>query len=106
MNKMQLDREAWAKLDLFAQMGNIGSEVGRALAAKLRSDEARMQAAFLRGMDLINATIKLWAARGDGRIKELLRARELFAQSILTDKVDPKLEEYFMQFARVARRGL
>lgn len=98
------DREAWAQLDVFNQMGNIGSEVGRALSAKRRGKERWMMSAFYRGMDLINATIEDWATRGDGRIKELLRARELFAESILTDREDLTLEKYFMDFAIVARR--
>lgn len=64
-----------------------------------------MTSAFYIGMDLINATIEIWSARGDGRIEELLRARELFAESILTDKEDKTLEKYFMDFAIVARSG-
>lgn len=34
MSKHVFDRDAWAQLDVFNQMGNIGSEVGRALVAK------------------------------------------------------------------------
>ena len=106
MSEHVFDREAWVQLDVFNQMGNIGSEVGRALSAKRRGKHDWMMSAFYRGMDLINATIEAWAAKGDGRTKELLRARELFAESILTDRVDPTLEKYFMEFAIAARRGL
>lgn len=105
MSEHVFDREAWSQLDIFNQMGNIGSEVGRALSAKRRGKEEWMMSAFYRGMDLINATIVAWAEKNDGRIKELLRARELFAESILTDKVDETLEQYFMDFAIAARRG-
>lgn len=103
MSEHVFDREAWAALDVFNQMGNIGSEVGRAFNAKRRGKERWMMSAFYRGMDLMNATVESWAARGDGRIKELLRARELFAESILTDREDPTLEKYFMEFAMAAR---
>lgn len=103
MNRHIFDREAWGRLDVFNQMGNIGSEVGRALNAKRKGDMQRALPAFCRGMDLINATVEAWVTRGDGRVRELLQARELFAESILTDRVDEKLEEYFMQFAVAAR---
>ncbi len=106
MNRHAFDRERWAEQDIFYQMGNIGSEVGRALSAKRRGKDERMTSAFYRGMDLINATIEVWATKGDGRIKELLRAREQFAKSILTDDEDMTLEQYFMDFAIAARRGL
>ena len=106
MNSHMFDRERWAEQDIFYQMGNIGSEVGRALSAKRRGKDEWMTSAFYRGMDLINATIEAWTVNGDGRIKELLRAREQFAKSILTDDEDPTLEQYFMDFAIVARRGL
>lgn len=105
MSEHVFDRDAWAQLDVFNQMGNIGSEVGRAFSAKRRGKEKWMTTAFYRGMDLMNVTIEFWAKRGDGRVKELLRARELFAESILTDKVDETLEKYFMDFAIAARTG-
>jgi hypothetical protein len=93
----------WAEMDMFNQMGNIGSEVGRALSAKRQGRLDRCQAAFYRGLDLIDETSQLWAAQKQPRLKELLYARELFAESITTDKVDPTLEAYFMQFAIAAR---
>ncbi|MGH7195498.1 MAG: hypothetical protein ACREGA_01850 [Candidatus Saccharimonadales bacterium] len=105
MTSHEFDRQAWASLDLFNQMGNIGSEVGRALSAKRQGKTERSQAAFYRGMDLFNATIDAWAAQKRVALPELLCAREQFAQSILTDKIDPTLEKYFMQFAVAARLG-
>lgn len=106
MSEHVFDYEEWAKKDIFYQMGNIGSEVGRALTAKRQGKTSRMYGAFYRGIDLINATIVAWAQKNDGRYKELLRARELFAQSILTDLEDPSIEKYFMDFAMAARRNL
>ncbi|HTE58010.1 MAG TPA: hypothetical protein VK694_04665 [Verrucomicrobiae bacterium] len=103
MSSHEFDRDAWAELDIFNQMGNIGSEVGRALAAKRQGKTERMQSAFFRGMDLINATVDVWSASHKTAVPELLCARELFAESILTDKVDATLEKYFMQFAIAAR---
>lgn len=97
------DTEAWGKMDMFNQMGNIGSEVGRALKAKREKRYSRSQAAFYRALDLIDETAQLWAQQNAVRLKELLYARELFAESITTDKIDPTLEAYFMQFAIAAR---
>ena len=104
MSSHVFDRKAWADMDVFNQMGNIGSEVSRALSAKHRGKEDRMRAAFYRGLDLIDETAKLWAGRKQPGLKELLYARELFARSITTDEEDPTLENYFMQFALAARK--
>lgn len=93
----------WAEMSVFDQMGNIGSEVGRALSAKRNGNADRCQAAFYRGLDLIDETARLWAVQKRAGLKELLYARELFAESVTTDKVDPTLEAYFMQFAVAAR---
>ena len=90
-------------MDVFNQMGNIGSEVGRALAAKRQNKPQRMQSAFYRGMDLINATVETWVRQGRPGLPELLCARELFAESVLTNKLDQTLENYFNQFAVAAR---
>jgi len=103
MNDHTFDAARWADMDIFNQMGNIGSEVGRALTAKSQGKMERCQAAFYRGLDLIDETARQWAAKKQPGLKELLYARELFAESITTDKVDPTLEAYFMQFAIAAR---
>lgn len=93
----------WAEMDRFSQMGNIGSEVGRALTAKSQGKLDRCQAAFYRGLDLIDETARIWASQKQTGLKELLYARELFAESVTTDNVDSTLEAYFMQFAVAAR---
>ncbi len=103
MSSHIFDTAAWAKMDIFNQMGNIGSEVGRALTAKRQGKAERTQAAFERGLDLIDITARDWANKKRPGLKELLYARELFVESITTDKVDPTLEAYFMQFAVAAR---
>lgn len=105
MSSHVFDRQAWAQHSVFWQLGNIGSEVGRALAAKRSGNQKRMTSAFYRGMDLINATIDAWVSQGKSPY-ELLIAREQFAKSILTDDEDTSLEQYFMQFAIAARLHL
>lgn len=103
MSEHVFDVARWERMTMFEQMGNIGSEVGRALVAKRQGKSDRMQAALARGLDLIDATVRLWASDKSPRVRELLRARELFAESVLTDQVDATLENYFMQFALAAR---
>ncbi len=93
---------SWAEMDMFNQMGNIGLEVGRALSAKREGKPDRCLAAFYRGLDLIDETAQLWAAQKRVGLRELLYAREQFAESITTDNVDTTLEAYFMQFAIAA----
>ncbi len=104
MTNHEFDTTAWAEMDVFNQMGNIGSEVGRALNAKRQGNLNRSQSAFYRGLDLIDETAQLWADENRPGLRELLYARELFAESVTTDKIDPTLEVYFMQFAIAARR--
>ncbi|PIZ62966.1 hypothetical protein COY17_01470 [Candidatus Saccharibacteria bacterium CG_4_10_14_0_2_um_filter_52_9] len=105
MSNHVFDKRRWAAMTMFEQMGNIGSEVGRALSAKKRHDESAMRGALYRGLDLIDYTAELWAVQKSPRTKELLRARELFAESVLTKAVDPTLEQYFFQYALAARRN-
>jgi hypothetical protein len=103
MSKHVFDATKWAAMDVFNQMGNIGSEVGRALSAKRQGNTRRSQAAFERGLDLIDETARLWAAEKKPGLKELLYARELFAESMTTNTIDQTLEKYFMEFAIAAR---
>lgn len=102
MNKHIFDEKAWSEQSIFWQMGNIGSEVGRALAAKRNGNDDRMNSAFYRGIDLLNATIKSNIAQNKSP-REVLIAREQFAKSILTDEIDETLEKYFMDFAIAER---
>ena len=103
MTSHQYDAAKWAEMDIFNQMGNIGSEVGRALSAKRRGKDDRCQAAFYRGLDLIDQTAQLWAGQKRPGLRELLYARGQFAESVTTSKMDTTLETYFMQFAIAAR---
>lgn len=102
MSEHVFDETSWAKQSMFWQLGNIGSEVGRALRGKKAGNDKRAVSAFYRGMDLLNATVRAWVADGKDPY-ELLIAREQFAKSILTDETDETLEKYFLEFA-VAER--
>lgn len=104
MSEHVFDKAAWQGLTVFEQMGNIGSEVGRALDAKRRGDEVAMIGAFYRGLDLLDATADSLATQKSPRLTEILRAREQFAAAVESG-TDNKLEAYFMNFAFAARIG-
>src|SRR5476649_360021 len=64
----------WFKYSLAEQLGNIGSEVGRTIRA--RGDVERYKHAVSRTLELFDLTIS--DPRWRNRLKEILRARELF----------------------------
>lgn len=93
----------WFTLSLAEQLGNIGSEVNRAIRA--RDDKTRFDNAVIRGLELFDLTLS--DRRWRGRLKEIARAREIFCdaawgfleyQTTLED-----LNTYFFQFAFAAR---
>lgn len=84
------------------QLGNIGSEVGRALHA--RTTDAKESACY-RALELFDFTLS--DARWHGRGSELCRAREVLCDYFFGDNTHQStaqnLEDYFMQFAVAAR---
>ncbi len=100
-----VSKERWNKLSLAEQLGNIGSEVGR--AAKWQGkDEDSFWGAVTRALELFDLT--QLDSRWNGRRSELDRARESFADAVLGGKVYksslPDLERYFMRFALFAQQ--
>jgi hypothetical protein len=109
MNDYRFDRGKWKALSFYEQMGNIGSEVGRSIAAHRNNDSAREARAIDRAIDLFGATTEaLLETPHRHRLKEVLRARDeylslFFAQTF--DEDADKIERYFMNFAYLARQG-
>jgi hypothetical protein len=97
----------WHTFTLVEQLGNVGSEVERALRARDQGRPDRLEAALDRALELfdLTATDPRWNL---ARRREILRAREQFcrvffdagAESDLADY----LRQYFLQFAVAARR--
>ena len=95
-----IDSEKWAGLSLMEQMGNIGSEVGRAI--KAREDPTRRDGAVARAIDLFSATAACCSGR---RLREVLRARDEFLRLFYDGSKDfNEIERYFYRFALAARR--
>ena len=106
-NYYQVDRERWAKMTINEQMGNIGSEVGRAIIAFRNGKKDRVDRAIDRAIDLFSATAEaLVGTKHSYRLKEVLRAREeflrLFFDGTFESDAD-KIERYFMNYAFAAR---
>ena len=93
------DRERWRSRSFLEQMANIAAEVGRTFSAKRRGDEEAMTGALYRGLDLIDATAEILVEQKSPRLRELLRAREIFA-----GLEDESIEDYFMQYALTLRK--
>lgn len=101
---VELSRGGWQKLSLMEQLGNIGSEVGR--AAKWQGkDDGNFRASFTRALELLDLTIQ--DSRWRRRLKEIIRARELlsaaFSEKETYNTSLQDLERYFYQFALAAR---
>ena len=103
----QVDRERWGKMTINEQMGNIGSEVGRAIIAHRNGNKAREDRAIDRAIDLFSATVEaLVGTERSYRLKEVLRAREEFLRLFFDDTFESdadKIERYFMDYAFAAR---
>ena len=68
MSEHVFNQQKWQSLTIFEQMGNIGSEVGRAFAARRRGDTAAMTSAWRRGLDLLDATAEQLARQSTAPI--------------------------------------
>jgi hypothetical protein len=102
---MAISRERWFTLPLADQLGNIGSEVGRARKWQDK-DERSFWGAVERALELLALTRE--DPRWIGRKSELDRAQESFTDAVLGGKEYGStlhdMERYFMQFALVARK--
>jgi hypothetical protein len=100
---LTLAAESWSKFSLEEQLGNIGSEVSRAIRAK--GDAEYYWGAVSRALDLFYLTII--DHRWKGRLKEIVRAKELFCAAALgSNEFKTTLEDldkYFTYFALIAR---
>lgn len=99
----------WQKFSFLEQMGNIGSEVGRANIARKKKDVSAFANAFDRALELIDLTLADERWKNQGKIKEIARARELLCSAALNDTrfntpLDD-LDRYFFSFALAARAG-
>lgn len=103
----EIDQARWAKLDIFNQMGNIYSEVGRSFKTRGQKNSKDHEEAVSRAIDLFDASVRILIAKKSPKAREVLRAKEQFLELALNDEATPEsidsLDRYFMQFALAAR---
>lgn len=101
---MNIDR--WQKFTLMEQLGNVGSEIDRALHWARVGKTENMRAAADRALELLDLTIA--DPRSRPRRKELLRAREVVADRFYDGHEypadDASLQKYFLAFGLAARK--
>ncbi len=103
-----LTEERWFSSSFFEQMANVGAEFGRAINWR-EKDKKRSDAAFERGLELLDLTIDDKKNHMHGRLVELCRLREVLIDYFLYDNVygssDEKWNNYFYGFNYAARLG-
>jgi hypothetical protein len=96
--------ERWHQMSLLEQLGNIGSEVGRAHCAK-GNNESLFRSAVDRALELFDLTLE--DPRWKGRTSEILQARDVFCDAVAGGKeygsTLKDLDAYFFEFAYAAR---
>lgn len=98
----------WHTLTLVEQLGNIGSEIGRATSYVRQGQLVRRDKALERAFELFDLTLSdpRWRGR---RLREIARAREVCADTFYGSReyggTPESLEKYFYYFAVAARRG-
>ena len=100
-----LDIEDWQKQDIFYVMGNIGSEVSRAI--RWKNKKKKWEESLYRSLELFDLSIgnkNLTSAQ----LGELLRAREVWVDFIFGDNIynssSIDIQKYFDKFAIVHQR--
>ncbi len=98
----------WWELTLAEQLGNVGSEFGRAVRWSARNP-ALAEAAFHRALELIDLTLDdPRHRRSAARLREIARAREVVVDFLAGPNqygsTGPSLQKYFDAYALAARR--
>ena len=98
----------WWTLSIFEQLGNIGSEISRALKWKGRNP-ALSQGAVVRALELFDLTLADPRYRASvARLREIARAREVFLDFAIGSNqyqsTQENLQRWFDQFAIAAQR--
>jgi hypothetical protein len=104
----RIDRKKWAEQSFVEQMGNIGSEVGRAIVAHRGGNKVREDRAIDRAIDLFSAMVDVWiGTEYSYRLKEVLRARDEFLRLFFDGTFEQdaeNIDNYFRFYALLARQ--
>ena len=97
----------WNQFSIFAQMANIGAEVGRAINWRNKKNNEMSKNAFYRALELIDFTVD--DNKNINSLKEILIMRELLVDYLMGDNIyhstDKSWEKYFYPFNFAARKS-
>ena len=101
-----ISQHRWQNLTFYQQLGNVASELSRAIKFKDHDDIEHMNSSLWRLLELLELTID--DRKNKSRLRELCRFREVlcdwYCQTRLYD-VDPEsLKNYALNFAMLARK--
>lgn len=95
----------WNKFSTIEQMANVGSEVERSINWRKKRNEKYANLAFERALELFDLTIN--DPKNLKRLKEILRARELFADFFVGDNIyhstNKSWQKYFYYYNYASR---
>jgi len=95
----------WFTYSIAFQLGNVGSEVGRALKAKKKDVDFKENLALERALELLDLTIG--DPRNRNQLVELCRLRECLCDFFVGENefksTDDLIDRYFLAFAYEAQ---
>jgi len=102
-----IDENRWQRFSFYQQMGNIASEISRAINFKKKNEPKHLDASLLRLLELVDLTIE--DEKNKLRLKELCRFKEIigdwFCQTGVYSVNPESLKNYSMQFVLLAGKG-
>lgn len=105
MSANNFEKQNWFRLSLCEQLGNIGSEIARALSWHQKNAREHSKKAVERVLELFDLTLS--DPRWKDRAREIARAREVINDFFYGENQynsdAAELDRYFMQFALAAR---
>lgn len=103
----ELAQGRWFQMPLVEQLGNVGSEVSRAINWKNKDNSQNSWKAFERALELLDLTIL--DAKNITRLREIVRTREVLADFFVGQNqfksTDISWQKYFGYFAIAARKN-
>lgn len=101
-----MSEERWHEKSLAWQLGNIGSEIIRAISREKKGDILGKKNAIERALELLDFTLS--DNDNAGRIKEVARLREVLASIYVDSKYYETdllaIQNYLLPFAILARK--
>lgn len=97
----------WAEMSFAEQMGNVGSEISRAIHWQSKNKPERMEQCVYRALELISLTIST-CGQNQTKLKELCRAKEEICDYFLSDNAfcsaPEQILRYYYSFALTAQK--